>query len=212
MKRITRLKGGKGREKRVNLYLDGRFSFSISAEVALNKELKVGQELTESEIAELQDTDQCQRCYNAAIRFLGYRQRSEAEVRQRLRSYGFDNECEEKTIGRLKEQGLVDDAEFARFWIENRETFSPRSRWLTGMELERKGLDRVTIDATICEIDDLDSAYRAARTKAGRLSISDYRLFRNRLGEYLRRKGFSYEVINETIEKLRKEHNSPVHG
>ena len=205
MSKITRLKMGKGREKRVNVFLDGTFSFSLLAETALKKSLKVGQELSDSEIEELQDNDRYQRCFNAAIRFIGYRPRSESEVRQRLQRHGFDSECREKTIGRLKEQGLVDDSEFARFWIENRETFSPRSRKLTSLELRRKGLDKNIIENIAGEVNDSESAYRAAVDKATRLAKMEYNDFHRRLGEYLRRRGFSYDVINTTVEKVWEE-------
>jgi regulatory protein len=204
--KITGLKMGKGREKRVNVFLDGAFSFSLLAETALQKALKVGQELSENEIKELQGNDRYQRCCNAAVRYIGYRPRSESEVRQRLHRHGFDSECTEKTIGRLKEQGLVDDSEFARFWIENREAFSPRSRKLTSLELRRKGLDNETIKRTVSGVDDSDSAYRAATSKASRLTSDDYNSFRKRLGEHLIRRGFGYDVIKETVEKAWKEH------
>ena len=196
---------GKGREKRTNVFLDGMFSFSLLAETAMKKSLKVGQELSDHEIEEIQDNDRYQRCFNAAIRFLGYRPRSESEVRQRLQRHGFDSECREKTIARLKEQGLVDDNEFARFWIENRETFSPRSRKLTSLELRRKGLDRDTIERITSIVDDSNSAYRAAISKANRLDSNDYYSFRRRLGEHLVRRGFGYDVIKETVEKAWKE-------
>ena len=206
MSRITRLKMGKGRDKRVNVFLDGMFSFSLLAETALKKALKVGLELSENEIKELQGNDRYQRCFNAAVRYLGYRPRSESEVKQRLQRHGFDSECTEKTIGRLKEQGLVDDSEFARFWLENRETFSPRSRRLTSLELRRKGLDSDTIERIVSGVDDTDSAYRAAVIKAGRLVSTDYNSFRRRLGDHLVRRGFGYDVIKETVERAWKEH------
>ena len=213
MSKITRLVKGKNRKKRVNVYLDGRFSFSVLPEVVVKKALKIGQELAESEIEELLGTDRYQRCYNAAVRYLGYRPRSEAEVRQRLQRHGFDGECTERTLGKLKEQGLVDDSAFARFWIENRESFSPRSRRLTRMELQRKGLDRGIIDQTVAEVDDNDSAYRAAVSKASRLDSTDFTTFRRRLGDHLRRRGFGYEVINDITQRLWREQSSnPVKG
>jgi regulatory protein len=205
VRKITGLKMGKSREKRVNVFLDGGYSFSLLAEVALKKGLKKGQEISESEIEELKGTDRYQRCYNAAVRYLGYRPRSESEVRQRLYRHGFDTECTEKTIGRLKEQGLVDDTEFARFWIENRETFSPRSRRLAALELQRKGLDRDTIEKIADKVNDSESAYRAAVNKANRLAATDFTTFRRRLGGYLRRRGFSYDIINTTVEEVWRE-------
>lgn len=202
MGKITALKIKGGRNRRVNVFLDGKFALSLEAEVAAREGLQVEQELSEAEIATLARTDRFQRCFNAAIRYLGYRPRSEAELRDRLRQRGFDDENIEAVTSRLKEQGLVNDTAFAQFWRDNRQSFSPRSRWLTQLELRRKGIASDIIDQTVEAIDDDDGAYQAALRKIQSLSRSDYQSFRRRLGEYLRRRGFSYEVINRTVERL----------
>jgi len=210
MSKITGLKPGKTREKRINVFLDGKLAIGVLAEVALKEGLKVGEELTESRLETLAGLDRFQRCHNAAIRFLGYRPRSEAEIRQRLQRRGFDSDCIEKTTARLKEQGLIDDIAFARFWKDNRQEFSPRSRRLTKLELKRKGLSPEAIEQVIGEIDDRESAYRAALNRARRLSMSDYQTLRQRLAEYLGRRGFSYTVIDETTQRIWQEQgNNP---
>jgi regulatory protein len=206
MGKITGLKAGKRREKQVNIFLDGKFAFGMLTEVALKEKLKVGQELSESRLEALAGLDRHQRCLNAAIRYLGYRPRSTAEIRQRLQRHGFDSDCMEKTLARLKEQGLLDDTAFARFWIDNREAFSPRSRRLTKLELKRKGLDTDIIEQVVGEVDDSDSAYRAALSRTRRLLPADYQDFRRRLGQYLGRRGFSYNIISETVERVWKEY------
>jgi regulatory protein len=208
MSKITELKAGKTREKRVNVFLDGKLALGLLTETALKEGLKVGEEVTENRMEALAVADRYQRCLNAAIRYLGYRPRSEAEIKQRLQRHGFDSECTEKALARLKEQGLVDDTAFARFWKENREAFSPRSRRMTKLELKRKGLNSDIIEQVISEVDDGDNAYRAALGRAHRLSTSDYQTFRQRLGEYLGRRGFSYSVIKETTERVWKEHKN----
>ena len=208
MSEITGLKAGKTREKRVNVFLDGKLALRLLAEVALKEGLKVGQELTESQLETLAGLDRYQRCHNAAIRYLAYRPRSEAEIRERLQRRGFDSDCTEKTLARLKEQGLVDDTAFAHFWKDNRQAFSPRSRRLTKLELQRKGLTVDIIEQVVGELDDSDSAYRAALNRLRRLSISDYQTFRRRLGEYLGRRGFSYSIISETTARLWQEHGN----
>jgi regulatory protein len=194
------------REKRVNVFLDGEFAFSMLSEVALKEQLKVGQELAADRLKELAEADSFQKCLNAAFRYLAYRPRSESEVRQRLRRHGFEGDCIEKTLARLKEQGLVDDAAFARFWKDNRESFSPRSRRLTRLELQRKGLNNDIIEPIINEVDDSDAAYRAAVKKARHLSSADYQDFRRKLAEHLRRRGFGYDIARDTANKVWKEY------
>jgi len=205
MSEITGITAGKSREKQVNISLDGKLAFDLLAEVALKEGLKVGQEISESRLATLAGLDRYQRCLNAAIRYLGYRPRSENEIRQRLLKRGFDGDCTEKALARLKEQGLVDDAAFARFWKDNRESFRPCSRRQTKLELRRKGLAGDVIETVINEIDESDSAYRAALGKARRLPLSDYQVFRRRLGAHLGRRGFGYGIINETVARIWKE-------
>jgi regulatory protein len=209
MGKVTRLVKGKSREKRVKVFLDGEYACTLLAEVALKEGLRVGQELSAGQIEALTGKDLYQRCLNSALRYLGYRPRSEAEIKQRLQRHGFDSACTEKALSQLKEQGLVDDTAFAQFWKENRESFSPRSRRLTGLELRRKGLSNDIIAQVTGEIDDSESAYRAALSTARRLSPLDFKDFRRRLGAYLGRRGFGYDVINNTVKKIWQESGNP---
>ena len=202
VKTVTTLRWGRGRGKRVSVYLDGRFAFSLEAEVVVKEGLEVGQGLASEQIEALARSNNLYRCLNAATHYLSYRPRSEFELRERLYRRGFDGDSVEAVLGRLKERGLVDDMEFAEFWRDNRQSFSPRSQWLTRLELRRKGVAEEIIDQVVSGVSDDDGAYRAAFSKAHRLSVSDYESFRRRLGEYLRRRGFSYGVINNTVAKL----------
>jgi len=205
MAKITAIRAGKQRRKRVKVFLDGKFAFSLEAEVAVKERLQVGQELSASRIEVLAGQDRFLSCLNAAARYLEYRPRSESELRGRLHQRGFDAGTVEAVIAKLKEQGLVDDLAFAEFWKDNRETFSPRSQGLTKLELRQKGVTSDIVDQVVDELDDNDSAYRAALGKAHNLSISDYQAFRRRLGGYLKRRGFGYGVINRTIERIWQE-------
>jgi len=205
VRKITAIRVGKGRGKRVNVFLDGKFAFSLEAEVVVREDLQVEQELSAGQIEALAKSDHFHRCFNAAVHYLSYRPRSESELRERLHRRGFDDDNLEAVIAKLKEQGLVDDVAFAQFWKDNRESFSPRSQWLTKLELRRKGVANDIIDQVVDTIDDNNSAYRAALSKARSLSLSDYQGFRRRLGEYLKRRGFGYGVINHTIEQLWQE-------
>jgi regulatory protein len=205
VKQVTALRSGKGRRKRVNVYLDSKFAFSLEAEVVLTERLKVGEELSDEQISALAKADNFQRCLNAALHYLSYRPRSESELRERLYRRNFDEESIGRVVARLEELGLVDDMEFAQFWQDNRQAFSPRSSSLTRLELRRKGVAEEVISQVVTPASDGDGAYRAALGKARRLPVSDYQSFRRRLGEYLRRRGFSYGVINNTVQQLWQE-------
>jgi regulatory protein len=101
----------------------------------------------------------------------------------------------------LERAGLVDDAEFAQFWVENRERFRPRGRHALRYELRSKGIDDEIIEVVLASIDASESAYRAAHRKARQLEHLDRREFDRKLVEYLGRRGFSYEVAREVAER-----------
>jgi len=205
MKKITALRVGRGWGKRVSIFLDSKFAFSLEAEVVAKEGLQVEQVLSAEQIKALARSDSFQLCLNAAMHYLSYRPRSELELRERLCQRGFDGDNVEAVITRLREQGLVDDMAFAQFWKDNRESFSPRSQWLTKLELKRKGVASDIIDQTVDALDDDDSAYRAVQSKARGLPYPDYQSFRRRLGGYLKRRGFSYEVIEHAVERMWQE-------
>jgi regulatory protein len=205
MSKITGIKRGKTGGRRIEILLDGKPALGLLPETALKENLKVGQELGGSALENLAKADLRQRCYNSAARFLSYRPRSESEMRQRLARHGYDAETIEKTLGRYREMGLVDDIAFARFWVENRNTFSPRSRRLAKMELKKKGLQTDIIEDAVNDIDEKENAYKAALSRARRLAALDYKVFRLRLGQYLGRRGFNYGIIKEITDRVWKD-------
>ena len=199
---ITKLTTAKSRDRKINIYLDGKYAFSLPANVVAQAGLRKEQELSSNQVEELTATGKYRRCYNAALSYLSYKPRSEYEVRQRLLQRRFDSHDIEKAVDSLKNQGLIDDDTFARLWTENRQDCSPRSRWLTGMELKRKGIDDDIIRQAVSDVDDEENAYLAAVNKVRKASPNDYQTFRRKLGDFLKRRGFRYDVIQQTVDKL----------
>ena len=193
------------RKKHVSVFIDGSFLFSIGEEVAVKAGLDVGQHLSAEQIEKLKQVDLFQSCHGAALHYLSYRPRSEAEVRQRLRRRGFNDEVVDKVIVGLKEGGLIDDAAFAQYWRDNRLSFRPRSKRLIKLELRQKGVAIETANELVEDLDDEKAAYEAGLKKARVLSGLDHSEFHSRLSGYLRRRGFDYETIGSTVARLWQE-------
>ena len=204
MKTITAIEAQKRGRERVSIFLDGKFAFSVGRSVVEECDLHPGQLLSDSQVDELAAADLVGKCLNAALRLLSYRPRSEAEIRTRL-SRRFNGETIEGVILRLRERQIIDDVAFATFWREERDSFSPRGRRLLKVELRNKGIDLEVIDEVLDGIDDEESAYRAAQKRGRTLAKEDYETFRRKLGAFLRRRGFSYGVVNRTTERLWQE-------
>ena len=204
MRTITAIKAQRRGRDRASIFLDGSFAFSLGRGVVEERGLHLGQVLSDSQVGELMGADLFGRCLNAALRLLSYRPRSEAELRARL-SRRFVRETIEGVILQLRARQMIDDVAFAAFWREERESFSPRSKRLLRVELRHKGIDPEVIDEVLDGINDEESAYRAAQRRGRTLAKEDYETFRRKLGAFLSRQGFSYEVVNRTIERLWQE-------
>ena len=152
----------------------------------------------------MSDTEPSQRAHAAALRFLSYRPRSEAEVRNRLRRR-FPEPLVDEVVELLKEESLVDDARFAGLWAESRESHKPRSAWAVKRELIAKGVDSSLAQEAVQDIDDTESAYRAATKQAHKHVEADFLTFRRRLWAYLQRRGFSASVSRQTTQRLWEE-------
>ena len=146
-----------------------------------------------------------QQASNAALRLLSYRPRSEFELSGRLLKR-FPKEIVEKVILWLKKCDLVNDIEFSKFWCKSRISSNPRSSWLLKKELNAKGVGNQTISQVLIGVDDTELAYRAALKSAKNKSGIEFVEFRNKLWGYLKRRGFHYELIQTTINRIWNEY------
>lgn len=205
MRKITAIRQSDRRSSRARIFIDGEPALKLPAALADAEGLFVGQELEDERLEELTRAAESVRCRDAAFRLLSVRPRSRDEMRWALKQRGFAMETIVETLSELTEQGQLDDGAFARYWAENRSAFRPRSRLLTGLELKRKGVSEEIINQAVGDIDDAESAYRAAGERARKITYRDYAEFRRRLGDFLRRRGYGYEVIRETLSRVWRE-------
>jgi regulatory protein len=197
---VTDIKTQARNRRRVNIYLDGQYSFSLGLDVATS--VNRGDSLSDEEIEKLQARDVEEIAYDKCLKYLAYRPRSAGEVRRYLREKGVSAEVCGLVTGRLTRVGLLDDRAFAQYWIENRETFRPRGRRLLHRELREKGVDEELIIEVLAGVDEEDSAFRAALSKAPRYARLDEEGFRAKMSGFLGRRGFGYEVIGVTVSRV----------
>ena len=88
---------------------------------------------------------------DAAAAFLAARPRSVAETRRRLRHLGYPHGLVDRVVDRLVEMGYLDDAAFARAWVESRDRARPRGESALRRELAIRGVPREVIDEVLSE-------------------------------------------------------------
>ncbi len=198
--KVTALRLQQRNKTRVNLYLDGRFAFGLAKIVAAR--LAVGQELDEAAIAQLRAQDDLEQAYERALKFLGPRPRSESEVRRRLKEYRIAPATTEEVVARLRQAGLVNDQAFASYWVENRSTFRPRSKRVLRAELKQKGVSDDVLREALDHTNDAEAVYTLARARARRLHGLEYQEFRRKLGDFLARRGFDFDLITPVVDRV----------
>ena len=210
MKKITAIQAQKKTPNRVNIYLDGEFAFGLARITAAW--LRVGLELDEKKIEQLQVEDAKERALQQSLLFLSYRARSESEIRKNLQKHEIPEAVIESTLERLKQDGLANDGQFAKAWVENRSAFRPRSRRLMAMELRQKGLGDEATKSALEHVDDEPLAYDAAQKRAARYKDLEWQDFRKKLSDFLARRGFSYSVVAPIVTRIWNEtHNQEQH-
>lgn len=198
---ITTLELQKRNKERVNVYLDDEYAFSLSLVEA--SKLRKGQTLSDEEIALLRNDDAVIRAVDSALRFLAYRPRSTQEVRRNLTQKELNPVVIDSALDKLSQMGYLNDADFARFWVDNRTQFKPLGPRALRYELRQKGVADDLIEHVLAETEDPQAlAYRAAAERARRISRATPQDFRKKIGSFLQRRGFNYETTHTVIEQL----------
>ena len=201
--RITALRPTKRDPDRIAVDLDGSFAFALPATLVADDRIEVGDELDIDRVTALLAADQASRATEAALVFLSYRPRSEKEVRDRLRRGGYEQDAIEHAIARLHEWRYLDDADFARRWVENRTAHRPRGKRLLQQELRHKGIDGETARDAIddADLDETGAAEALARRRLPSYAGDEPAAIRRRLGAYLARRGYGYDVIRVALDR-----------
>ena len=204
---ITALRAQAKDPQRVNVFINGEFAIGVSLNTISKEELYVGKALSVEEFARVERAESSDKALHAALRFLEARPRSTSEIRERLRRKDFAGETIEAAIERLAALGMIDDAAFARAWVENRQASRPRGVGALRDELRRKGIDRALAEAVLSDealIGGEDqhalSIARGALHKYA--NAPDRAAFQRRMGGYLQRRGFGFDTIGPILDTL----------
>nr|NIV91374.1 hypothetical protein [candidate division KSB1 bacterium] len=194
----------KKNKNRLNIFLDDEFAFGLDATVAAKFRIGEGDELTEEQISNLLLTEERKQIKDKAFRYLAGRAHSEKELRTKLNMKGYDNHLTDQVITELKEAKFIDDAEFAVSYARSRLLQNPMGEKLLRHELWQKGVNEELIEQTVLKVYSEESQTDLAKKlfdkrKARYKDLTDPQS-RKKMGEFLLRRGFSWEVIKEVLE------------
>ncbi len=196
-----------GDQHRVNVFVDGAFAIGVSLATLQREGLYKGQVLSAEDWRRLERAESDNKAWEAALRLLEVRPRAEREIRDRLRRKQYDAEQIDGVILRLRDLGLLDDAQFARLWVANRAATKPKGAVALRRELMSKGVDRQiagdVVERALDPQTEADACEYVARQVVRRyVSVSDWPSFQRKLGGLLQRRGFGWETVGPILRRL----------
>jgi regulatory protein len=141
-----------------------------------------------------------------ALRYLGYAARSRAEMERRLERDGFSEAIIAQALEEIEARGWVDDRAYADAWIADRADRKSSGKRLLAQELQRKGIEKQTLQEALSQIAPEDEKERALTAALKKWQPSgDPALLakeKRRLSDYLMRRGFSWDTIKQVFAEL----------
>jgi regulatory protein len=143
------------------------------------------------------------------LRKLAAQARTRHELAKALASRDVPEDVAEQVLDRMESVGLVDDAAFARDWVESRQQRRHLSKSALRRELQTKGVDRDQIDQAVADVesrDELEAAEALAAKKLRTMSGLAREVQYRRLAGVLTRRGFGSEVTSTVLSRVLDAH------
>ncbi len=191
-------------KRRSKVFVDEEAVFVLYKGELRRYHIEEGEELSEEQHGRILEEVLMKRGKERALYLLKDRDRTEAEIRKKLKEGFYPQQVIDRTMDFLKEYGFVDDLEFGRRYIEV--YGNQRSRKRLEFDLQQKGLKQEQIrmlleTGEVCE----DSQIQAFLRKKGYVPENTSPRERAKLIAALARKGFSYEAVYQNLGGSREE-------
>lgn len=218
--RITRIESQKKHPHRKSVFADDQFLIGLDNDTLARSGLRVGDVIGPATLTALQEAEDRLGAKHAALRFLSHRPRTVREVRDKLREKEFSDAVIGPTIGELTAAGLLNDTEFARMYVRDAITLRAMGKLLLKRKMLLLGLDKETTETAIEEAfkdtkqDEvaLLVARKFMRKTREKRKGEEARASRNRLVQFLGRRGFSWDVIASVVRDIFDEEISENEG
>ncbi|USF29045.1 regulatory protein RecX [Clostridium sp. MD294] len=205
MLKITAITQQLHHPERYSVFVNDSFAFGLPMEDITYFKLKEGEEITQSKYDFIKNELIYVKAQDTALYYIGYKMRTEKEVRVKLLEKGFTEDIIERVINFLIEYHYVDDEKYCESYIKQRLRCNPKGSYVLKMELKQRGIK----DSIICRvieqsnIDEFSDAVKLLEKKCFYLEEIDEKE-KKRLISFLQRRGYSYDIIKESFEYVVK--------
>lgn len=196
---ITDIRQGVKNPNRANIFVNGKYSFSLDITQLVDFKLKIGAVVSGDELAELKKASEFGKLYQRALEWVLLRPRSVKETRDYLNRKIYEKKLEksyvETILERLEEKKYLSDENFAQWYVENRFVKKGISQKRLKIELFKKGISADLVECALAESErnEVEEARKIIAKK--RAQYDD-----EKLTQYLCRQGFSYQLARSLIQ------------
>lgn len=199
---------------RLSISIDGKYRFSLTLSQVVDEGLKIGLELSDSQLEHLEAESVYGKVYQRALEYSLIRPRSRREMADYLYKKtlscpvknpktgevklkpGVASSVTDRVLEQLIERGYVDDYKFADFWVRQRFLKKGVSARRLRAELSAKGVDQAVIEQAIGESDRSDQSEIEKVIAKKRHRYAD----KTKFMQYLARQGFNYDDIKSALD------------
>jgi regulatory protein len=204
--KVTSIKQQVKNPERVSVFVDGKYEFSLSFDELVKYKLKNNDEFSAADIKKFKKISADGKLRARALEWLLNRPHSEREFRDYLYRKKVEPEQIESLVGEMAERGYLDNAKFAAWFTELQARRGKSDRAIRA-ELFKKGISRELADQTV-EEGAGDEAERLKAIVEKKRHLSRYKNDPQKLIQYLIGKGFSWQLVKETLALKSPEENT----
>ena len=204
MSKVTKIQAQK-RKGRYNIYLDGKYAFPVAENTLIEFRLMNGTELTDSQIKEIQDSENVNKAYGDAVNYLSYQLRTEKEIKEYLYKKEYHKDAVEFVLKKLEDLHYLDDNSYATSFINTQLRTTANGPRIIEQKLAQKGVPKVIIQDKMFEINQdilLENATEFAKKQARKQKRASFSQMLTKIRQGLYQKGFDKETIEDAIKTL----------
>jgi len=200
--KLTRIVQQEKQKDRYSIFVDGKYSFSLSENALLDAGLAVGQELSQEDVKHWKQASADDKVMGSALRYAAMRLRSVWEMEQYLKRKNASPALAEKILNKLININLLNDEAFAKAWVANRRLLRPTSKRKLQQELKAKRVPEEVINITLAEDEVVNDRTALREMIAKKRNLSRYKANPMKLMQYLARQGFNYDDIKQAMNSV----------
>lgn len=206
---ITKIEKQKNNDKRYSVFINDEFSFGIDEVDLLYYKIQQNSILTEEKYQYIMENLVLKKAKDKALKYLSYKMRAKSEVIKKLQQLDFTQDVIDKVLQFLENYNYVNDDDFAKCYIKDKINVKGYGSLKISYQLKLLGIHEDIYEKYLYDehfVNELDKIKTLIYKKMKNIDLNniDYKE-KQKLFNYLARRGFSYDNIKSSFSELLEE-------